>query len=310
MADKRHKYRSMTEDLCKLIPDIYADAVRCRLCADKLCEMRIRNRMPVRVQYDGAYYYLCKSGITKDINDAYIADKNEVENVVMRACEFSLYTVTDTLKSGYISVSGGIRVGVCGSGVMSGGSISAVKNFTSVNIRLPHQVKDCASGLLLKIVSGKIHNTLIISPPGAGKTTVLRDLCRLVSDRGYNVLLCDEKYEIASASSGAPTLDVGACTDVVSGINKSRVFEMGIANMRPDAIFADELFGEDADAIKRAAYCGISVVATVHARDLSEFRAKPDFRKLAESKAFSRYAVLTDAPHRSVHVFDGEYTAV
>ncbi|MCM1367442.1 MAG: Flp pilus assembly complex ATPase component TadA [Roseburia sp.] len=300
----------MTDDLFRLIPDIYADAVRGRLCADKLCEMRVRNRMPVRVQYDGAYYYLCKNGITKNVSEAFVAEKNEVENIVMRACEFSLYTVTDTLKNGYISVSGGIRIGVCGSGVISGGSVNAVKNFTAVNIRLPHQVTDCAYALYCKVVSGRILNTLIISPPGAGKTTVLRDLCRLVSDRGYNVLLCDEKYEIASAGSGVPSLDVGMCTDVVSGMDKARVFKMGIANMRPDAIFVDELFGDDTDAVKHAAYCGIAVVATAHARDLAEFRSKPDFRKLIDSRTFSRFCVLGDAPHRSVNVFDGEYAAV
>lgn len=300
----------MKEDLFRLIPDIYADAIRSRLCAEKLCEIRVRNGMPVRVQYDGVYYYLCNTGISKNKTDAFTADKKDVENIVMRACEHSLYTVADTLKNGYISVSGGIRLGVCGSGVMTGERVNAVKDFTAVNIRIPHQVKDCAANLFCKVVSGRIFNTLIISPPGAGKTTVLRDLCRLISNRGYNVLLCDEKYELASAVGGMPTLDVGDCTDVVSGVDKARVFRMGITNMRPDAIMTDELFGGDTESVKYAAYCGVSVIATAHARDLTEFRSKPDWRELIESRTFLRYAVLSDAPRRSIDVYDSEYVVV
>lgn len=292
------------EELYRLIPDMYAAPIRSRLCYERIQEVRIINNAPVRVCYDGAYYYLCKTGITKDKPSAFIASAREVEGIVMRACEHSLYTVTDTLKRGYISVAGGLRLGVCGSGVMSGNTLTAVKDFSSVNIRLPHQVTDCAASLCARVLSGGIKNTLIISPPGAGKTTVLRDLCRLISDRGYCVLLCDEKYEIASVAGGNATLDVGCCTDVISGIDKARVFNMGIAHMRPDVIITDELFGGDLPSVERAATCGISVIATVHAKDTSDILAKPEWGDAIKSGMFKLYAVLTDAPRRAITVYE------
>ena len=262
----------------RLIPDEYAAPIRARLCYDRISEVRVINRAPVRVCYDGAYYYLCKTGITRDKSAAFIAGEREAEGIVMRACEHSLYTVTETLKRGYISVSGGLRLGVCGSGVTNGQALTAVKDFSSVNIRLPHQIFGCAAGLCAKAVAD--------------------------GDRGYCVLLCDEKYEIAASAYGAPTLDVGCCTDVISGIDKTRVFETGIAHMRPDVIITDELFGADIESVRRAATCGISVVATVHAKNTDDVMLKPEFRAAAESGLFMLYAVISPAPRRAVTVFE------
>lgn len=293
------------EELFKLIPDIYASTIAARLCFDRLCEVRIANGAPVRVNYDGNGYFLCKSGITRDKSAAYVSGKNEAEQVVMRACSHSLFTVTDTLKHGYISVAGGIRLGVCGVGVADEGRLTAVKDFSSVNIRLPHEIKGCALTLAAKLATDRVKNSVIISPPAAGKTTMLRDLCRILSDRGFNVLLCDEKYEIAAVSGGMPTLDVGCRTDVISGVDKQRVFEMGIANMSPDVIVTDELFSGDMYGVRRAVTCGISVIASVHAKNLDELRAKPDWRDILSLGLFESYVVLSGPPSRSVTVYEG-----
>lgn len=295
------------EELFRLIPNAFAEAIRSRLNYERIGELRIINKAPVRICYDGVYYYLCKTGITRDKGTAFIAGEREAEQVVLRACERSLYTVTDTLKRGYISVSGGLRVGVCGSGVMSGGDLTAVKDFGSVNIRIPHQIVGCASGLFSKAASGGLKNVLIISPPGVGKTTVLRDLCRLMSDHGYNVLLCDEKYEIAAAVAGNATLDVGCRTDIISGVDKRRVFEMGIANMSPHIIFADELFEDDISSVVRASTCGVKVVATVHAKNVAELALKPQWQNAIERNVFDLYAVVSGAPMRSVTVYEGAH---
>lgn len=295
------------EELYRLIPDEYVGVIRSRLDAERLYEIRIRNRMPVRVGYGGEYRYLSSHGLTDDRRDAFVAGAREAENIVMRACGRSLYTVTETLKRGYIAI-GGIRLGVCGSGVSAGGVLSAVKDFTAVNIRIPHAVTGCAVPIAGRIFdpNGGVFNTLIISPPGAGKTTVLRDLCRIISDRGFNVLLCDEKYELASVGGGAPALDVGCCTDVVSGIDKRTVTEMAIAHMRPDVVMTDELTGGDGEYMRRAVHCGIAVVATVHARDLGDFLSKPEFMNYDPRNIFSRFAVISAGIRRTVTVFDGE----
>lgn len=293
--------------LYRLVSDELAEIIRTRLNPELLCEVRIRNGAPIAIRYDGTQYYVCKSGITRDMNAAITAGVREAESVVLRACERSLYTVSDTLKRGFISVGGGVRIGVCGSGVVADGKILAVKDYSSVNIRVPHEVRGCAAGLAGRIADKDgVNNTLIVSPPGVGKTTVLRDLCRIISERGFCVLLCDEKYEIAAAVGGVPTLDVGRCTDVMSGSDKKSVFESAIANLRPDVIMTDELFGADAASVARAATCGIAVVATAHARGTDDLRRKPEFKELLELGVFTRFAVLYDAPHRGMDVFDGE----
>ena len=292
------------KELYKLIPDRYADIISVRLSLQKLSEVRIRNGMPVRVCYGGAYYYLSAGGITKEKSGAIIARDKDAEGVILRACEHSLYTVSDTIKRGYIPACGGIRVGVCGSVVSSGERTLSVKDYTAVNIRIPHEVIGCASSLYYGVVSsGVVKNTLIISPPGCGKTTVLRDLCRLISDSGKNVLLCDEKYELASCVDGMPSLDVGCNTDVVSGADKPHAFSLGIAYMRPDAIMTDELFYDDTESVLQATHSGISVISTVHARDLADFKQKPEFEKLIDSRAFSCYAVLDK--NYSIKIYDG-----
>ncbi len=291
------------EELFRLIPDEYAASLN-RLGMARVSELRIRNSMPVRVCCDGTYYYLGADGITTSADRAFIARSNEAEQVIMRACGRSLYTVTDTIKRGYVTVAGGIRIGVCGAAVADGGKVSAVKDFSSVDIRIPHNVKGCAETLYAKIAAGGLKNTLIVSPPGGGKTTVLRDLCRIISDRGSNVLLCDEKNEIAAVSRGVPTLDVGKCTDVVCGLDKRHVISVGILNLRPDVIMTDELFGDDTDVITYAAYCGVTVISTAHASNMDELVGKPDYERMLGKRVFTRFAVISSPPMRAVTVYD------
>ncbi len=291
------------EELFRLIPDEYASSLD-RLGLPRVGELRIRNSMPVRVCCDGTYHYLGADGITSKPERAFIARNNEAEQVIMRACGRSPYTVADTIKRGYVTVSGGIRIGLCGTGVADGGRVSAVKDFSSVNIRIPHNVKGCAETLYAKIASGGLKNTLIVSPPGGGKTTVLRDLCRIISDRGSNVLLCDEKHEIAAVSRGVPTLDVGKCTDVVCGLDKRYVIGVGILNLRPDVIMTDELFGDDTDVITYAAYCGVTVISTAHASSMDELVGKPDYKAMLAKRVFTRFAVISPPPMRAITVYD------
>lgn len=291
------------EEFFRIIPDNVAAVIESRLSVEKLSELRVRNGLPIGVCYGGKYYFLGPNGLTTDDGAAFRAGNNEAENIIMRACGRSLYTVTDTIRKGYISIGGGIRIGVCGTAVMNGDVVAAVKNFSSVNIRLPHEVRGAAHALFGAITSrGRVSNTLIISPPGAGKTTVLRDLCRMVSNGGCNVLLCDEKFELAAAVGGVPTLDVGNRTDIICGETKRRVFAVGIAYMRPDVIMTDELFEDDIEPLERAVHCGIAAVATVHARDVDDFLSKREYRAAIDARVFEYYAVLHGPPDHRITI--------
>lgn len=294
------------EELYRLIPDEYAASLA-KMSMSRVSELRIRNGMPVRVCYDGAYRYLGAEGMTDAAGKAFVARSNEAEQVIMRACGRSLYTVADTIKRGYVPVAGGIRIGVCGAGVAESGKVCAVKDFSSVDIRIPHEIKGCAETVYARIAAGGLKNTLIVSPPSGGKTTVLRDLCRIISDKGSNVLLCDEKHEIAAVCNGLPTLDVGRCTDVICGLDKRHVISVGILNLRPDVIVTDELFGDDADAVTYAAYCGVKVIATAHASSMAELVEKPDYARMLDKGVFSRFAVISPPPVRAVTVYDDAY---
>lgn len=295
------------ENLYRLISDEWANVIKSRLCLDKLTELRIRNNMPLRVGYDNAYYYLRESGLAKCCENVFVVGQAEVHNVVMRACNHSIYAVEQTLKSGYISVDGGIRIGVCGSYITNDVGKIVLKNFSSVNIRIPHAVIDCASPIVNKLYGDncELLNTLIISPPGVGKTTILRDLCRLLAKNGKNILVCDEKYEIAAMINGVSTLDVGN-VDVVCGRTKSEVIDIAITVMRPDIIFMDELSHVDVDGVLRASHCGLVIVATVHANDVNDFKNKVEFKNLIMQRIFKRYVVLSKLPYKHIAVYDGD----
>ena len=169
----------------------------------------------------------------------------DVESVVTSASKHSVYAYTDELARGYITCQGGVRVGICGEVVTENNKIDTIKNYSSVCLRLPHEVKGCANGIMKDAEVAR--SMLILSPPASGKTTLLRDIARQLSSNAQinNVLIVDERDEIACISDGQPTMDVGITTVVLSGGNKKHSFESAIRSVRPDVIITDELFNID-----------------------------------------------------------------
>lgn len=281
------------ESIKKILPPRISNALD-KLDSLRVYEIRLRES-GVSVNYGGRFFGLSDVGLSQR---GYKVSAEEINEVVLKASGYSIYAVNEQIKNGFLSLSSGVRIGICGEVVFG----KTVKNFSSLNIRFPHEIKGCADRIIGHVAKSRgCYNTLIVSPPGCGKTTLLRDLIRQLSDMGNNVLIADERYEIA-ANSGGHALDVGINSDVISGACKSFAFDQGIRYMRPDVIAADEIMSEgDIAAIRLASAGGVSVIASVHASGL-DYK-----RRLSDAQFFERIIVLSDngGAGKIEGVFDG-----
>ncbi len=263
---------------------------------DKVNEIRLRLNKVIIVFIAGKPYYLADEGLTNNKERAIVVDREMLYNVIKRATEHSLYAVNNQLKQGFLTVLGGIRVGICGEVVVEAGEIKTIKNFSSLNIRIAREVKNCSLPIFDILLNGGFDNTLVISPPGCGKTTLIRDILYQMSKHSYsyNVLLADERFEIANCFNGNPTLDVGDFADVISGVDKSYVFKSGIRTMSPDILVTDELSTkEDFDSVLSSCNSGVKILASIHAKSIDDIKSKKEFKQLLENKVFKKYVVLS-----------------
>lgn len=229
-----------------------------------LVELRMRvNRPLVAIMQGGKMRVVKKNG--KEL----VMSKQDIDDVISRATNMSLYSVSDEIKRGYIPCRH-YRIGVCGEGISENGVLLGVKNIAYLAIRIPHQIKGVADGIYADIFDGaSVKNTLIISPTGGGKTTMLRELARLAST-DHNVVVIDERYELCAVCDGIPSFDIGNA-DVISGVPKRYAYENAIRAMNPDIIVTDELFGsEEVSAILDVIRCGAKVFASLHANKISD----------------------------------------
>ena len=260
---------------------------------DKLQEIRVRNGRPIIVMYAGKNLYLSKDGATSDVEKSIRANFNEAEQIILKATDYSVYTVADMLKRGFLPLRQGARLGICGEWVKNGDQIKTVKNFTSVTFRVPHQVFGCAQKLISLINrGGSMQGVLVLSVPGRGKTTLVRDMARILSHK-HNVLIIDERYEIAASGAGGFGFDVGFC-DVICGAGRTEGVLCGIRACSPQIIVTDEITAADFDAIYSAKTCGVSVIASVHAKSVEQLLQKDGFDIFIKNKIFSHYVLLSE----------------
>jgi stage III sporulation protein AA len=249
--------------------------------SDGLCEIRLRRSRPVVLYYiDGRYFLSANGGRCKSAQGAYIIGSREL----LRACElvfeFSLYAHEDELREGFVTVRGGSRIGIAGNA--KGGAICSYGDICSLNYRIAHEHIGIAEPIIGEVLKGrKIRNTVIISPPMCGKTSLLRDLVRLLSLHGARVGLCDSRGELAAVYDGEPCMDIGDA-DVLSGMPKSLAMMMLLRCMSPDVVACDELAtAEDVSAAFRLFGSGVSLIATAHAANRQEFFSNPVMKPLA-----------------------------
>ena len=213
---------------------------------------------------------------------------------------YSLYAYEDELRQGFLTIQGGHRVGVAGKILMEEGKVRSIRYISFLNIRLAHQVEGCADKVMPFIVeNGEVCHTLIISPPCCGKTTLLRDVIRQISNgnawcEGKNVGVVDERSEIGGAYQGVPQNDLGIRTDLLDCCPKAEGMMMLIRSMSPEVVAVDEI-GEygDIKAIESVLNCGCRLIATVHGSSVEDIEKKPLLQKMVKEHVFDRYIILS-----------------
>jgi stage III sporulation protein AA len=302
--------------LSKRVSDIVEQAVL--MNAERLEELRLRADKPLMLQNYNREWFVGRDGSLQGSPEgSYIVKQEDIKTSLELMSENSIYAYQDEIKNGYITIKGGHRVGLSGRVVSDGGCVRNIKDIAGLNIRISNQIIGCSEKVMKYIIknSSEIYNTLIVSPPQCGKTTILRDVARTLSDgftkadfRGIKVGIVDERSEIAACLHGVPQNNVGFRTDVLDGCPKSAGMAMLIRSMSPNVIITDEIGNEgDRDAVHCVLNAGVKIVTSAHGYNVSELQSRREVLRMMEEKVFERYIVLgcVNGPGTLMEVIDG-----
>jgi stage III sporulation protein AA len=298
--------KRITETLERDIYPVLTDGILSRIKVISLSdiegieEIRLRADKPLMISKGGQDYFINNAGRISLFDDgSAIVTRQDIEKTLQLMCNYSIYAIEEELKQGFLTLTGGHRVGISGRGVVEGSKLKTLKNISGMNIRIAREVKGCGNKLVSLLFNDGLKHTLIASPPGCGKTTLLRDIIRILSwgegnmTKGYKIGVVDERSEIAGCYMGVPQRDVGIRTDVLDACPKAQGMIILLRSMSPEIIAVDEIGSmEDADAIENAINSGVKVIATVHGKDIKDIMSRPGIKSLMEKKSFERIVLL------------------
>ena len=245
-------------------------------------EIRLRTAKPLAVVISGREHMLHTPAVTQ----------NQLLHILEKATGASLYAVAASLKNGFISYRG-LRIGVCGEGVYAQENVTGLKNFSSLSIRIPHAEVTGCDALLDTMLRAMPVSTLIISPPGGGKTSLLRELIRRSSSIPIRVSVIDDRNELSASIAGRTQFNLGKSCDVMVGVPKIQAAKMLLRGMNPQIIAMDEITQEtDLAAAEEVGSCGVTLFATAHGRDLSDLKHRVLYKKLLDSGIFRELVTI------------------
>jgi stage III sporulation protein AA len=271
---------------------------------NRVLEIRLRVNQPLELVYGNSSTWLgTDGGLTSDPAAVYRLSPADLKTVMNSFTAGSFYALEDSIVQGYLGLPGGHRVGIAGFTLCESGRVRLIRNISSLNFRVARQVRGIARPLLpLLWKEGRFLKTLLLSPPAAGKTTLLREIVREISNGvpemnipGNRVGLVDERSEIAGCFLGEPQLDVGSRTDILDGCPKQEGVYLLLRTMNPQLIATDEIgAGDDLKIIEDIINTGVGFIATAHARNLQEALSRPGLKKILEAGTVERLICLSN----------------
>lgn len=262
---------------------------------DVIQEIRIRNKLPLIIScHNGSFAVLPDGRISPAVGGAYIIEPSDLQRIFRAICENSIYAFAEDIRQGFVTIRGGHRVGITGRANMNCGKIESFRDISSLNIRIAREVIGSANSIIDDVVKpDRIVNTLIVAPPMGGKTTVLRDLARQISDMGIKTAIVDERGELASVFCGVPQNNVGVQTDVIENVPKADGALMLLRTMSPQLIVTDEVSTQrDAESLLQCFGMGVSVIASTHGTSAEEVNNRGFLKPLLGGSGFKQIILL------------------